>query len=64
MTPEVLEAIKWLLLLVLGYFILPLKKKVDKNREDLVEIKTHYEHISKDLEEIKEHLKELNGKVK
>ena len=47
-----------------GLLYFTFKKKVDKNREDLVEIKTHYEHISKDLEEIKEHLKELNGKVK
>jgi len=63
MTPEILEGIRWLLVLVLVYFFVPLKKKADKNREDIVKIETHYEHISKDLQEIKNHLKELNGRV-
>ena len=71
MTPEILEGIRWLFVLVLVYFFVPLKKKVEKNCDaivengkDIVEMKTHYCHIVKSLDEIKEHLKELNGRVK
>jgi len=46
-----------------GLLFCAVKKKADKNREDIVKIETHYEHISKDLQEIKNHLKELNGRV-
>lgn len=71
MTPEVFEGVRWVLVLVLGYFILPLKKKVEKNQCKIAEIdkaqavtKADYGHIKESLDEIKEHLKTLNGRVK
>lgn len=69
MTPEVFEGVRWVLILILGYFILPLKKKVEKNQCKIAEIdkaqavtKANYQHIKESLDEIKGQLKELNGK--
>jgi len=71
MTPEILEGIRWLFVLVLVYFFVPLKKKVEKNCDgivkngkDIVEMQTHYGHIKESLDEIKDELRELNGKKK
>ena len=71
MTPEVFEGVRWVLVLVLGCFIIPLKKKMDCNQRDIAKIDkaqavidTQYAHIKESLEEIKAELKTMNGKGK
>jgi chaperonin cofactor prefoldin len=70
-TPEVFEGVRWVLVLVLGYFVIPLKKKVDCNLKEISDSKTrisvveaNYSHIKESLDEIKKELKTLNGKEK
>lgn len=67
--PEYFEIVKWAVIFVLGYFILPLKKKVEKNGKAIAEndkkvaiMETHYGHIKESLDEIKRELRTLNGK--
>ena len=71
MTPEVFEGVRWVLILLLGYFILPLKKKVEKNQCKIAKIDkaqavrdANYEHIKESLDKIELYLKEINGRVK
>ena len=71
MTPEVFEGVRWVLVLILGYFILPLKKKVDMHCKEIAKIDkaqavtdANYEHIKESLSKIEVYLKEINGRVK
>lgn len=59
-----LELGKWIVLVILGYLIIPMRNKVDRHAECIAKYEAYFEGIQEDLKEIKEHLKEINGNIR